>query len=171
MAMVVTEKELEAHCQELLSDEKVVATGLFQPHGSGVAAAEGVGLGAAIANDVHLGGVGGFVAGVAGGVAAQRGLASATNQPPWTALAVTPTHIYAFDASAAGGLAASKTFAGPPYAAWDRSKVAVHTTRYVTSFALTIDDLDTGTSFAYKGNSIYKVGGKLVAHLLADETP
>ena len=33
---------------------------------------------------------------------------------------------------------------------------------------LTIDDHDTGTSFAFKGNEIYKVGGKLVAHLLAD---
>jgi len=169
MAMVVTEKQLEAHCQELLSDEQVLACGLFQPYGSGVAAAAGLGLANEVTHDVHLGGVAGFAVDVAGGVAAQRGLASATDQPPWTALAVTAAHIYAFDASAAGGLAASHTFSGPPYATWNRAAVAVHTRRYVASFTLTIDDHDTGTSFAFKGNSIYKVNGKLVAHLLADD--
>jgi hypothetical protein len=80
---------------------------------------------------------------------------------------VTPSRIYAFDATEAGGLAATDHF-GEPFQVWDRSAVAVHVSRYVLSFALTIEDVGTQTSWSFKGNELYKVGGKLVAHLLSD---
>ncbi len=38
--------------------------------------------------------------------------------------------------------------------------------RGVTSFELAIDDPAAGTCWEFKGNAVYKVGGKLVAHLL-----
>jgi hypothetical protein len=168
MSVVITEKQLEETCQRLLPDEQVLATGLFQPYGSGVAMGEGIGAGSGIAHAAHVPGVAGALMSAAAGFAAQRGLASAEHQPPWTVLAVTPTKIYAFDASAAGGLSAKHDFSGPPYATWDRDAVAVHTTRYVTSFTLAIDDPQTATSYEYKGNAVYKMGGKLVAHLLTE---
>jgi hypothetical protein len=165
---IFTEKDLEQHCNELLPDEPVLAAGLFQPYGSGVALAAGVGGAASLAHDLHVPGVAGVLVSAATGFAAQRGLATAENQPPWTVLAVTAAHIHAFDASEAGGLTATKHFHGPPYATWDRSAIAVHVSRYVASFELAIDDPSTGTSFEFKGNALYKVGGKLVAHLLTE---
>jgi hypothetical protein len=51
---------------------------------------------------------------------------------------------------------------------WDRSAIGVHVSRFFTHVHLTIDDHATGTSWEYKGNPLYKVGGKLVAALLAD---
>jgi hypothetical protein len=167
MSLVVTEKKLEAACRERLPDEEVLAVGLFQPYGSGVVLDGAVSDGASIADDLHLPGIVGGIASIAAGFAAERGLASAEGQPPWTVLAVTPTRIHAFDASAAGGAAATDDL-HDEYQTWDRSSVVVHTTRYVTSFTLTIDDLSTKQSWQYKGNAIYKLGGKLVSHLLAE---
>lgn len=167
MTIAVTEKKLDAACQAHIPDEEVLATGLFQPYGSGVIMGEGVSGGEGIAHAMHLPGVAGGILSAAAGFAAERGLATAEHQPPWTALAVTPTKIYAFDASAGGGAAATDKL-HEPYQVWSRDQVAVHTTRYVTSFALVIEDLATRQSFQYKGNEVYKVGGKLVAHLLAD---
>ena len=60
---------------------------------------------------------------------------------------------------------------GEPYAVWDRSTIAVHTTTYVGSFTLVIDDPSTGKSWEYKGNRLYQVGGKVVAHLLTEPQP
>jgi hypothetical protein len=167
MTIAVTEKKLEAACQDELGDEEVHAAGLFQPYGSGIVLAGGVSAGADVAGDLHLPGVAGGILSAAAGFAAERGLATAEHQPPWTAIAVTSSKIYAFDASAAGGTAATTKITGP-YQVWERSKVAVHTTRYVLSFALVIEDTATKQSWQYKGNEIYKVGGKLVAHLLAE---
>jgi hypothetical protein len=165
--MFPTERKLEARAQSLLGDEEVLAAGLFQPYGSGVAMAGGA-TGGSIASDLaHLPGVAGGALSVAATYAAQRGLAAAENLPPWSALAVTPSRIYAFDATEAGGLAATDHF-GEPFQVWDRSAVAVHVSRYVLSFALTIEDVGTQTSWSFKGNELYKVGGKLVAHLLSD---
>ena len=165
--MFPTERKLETRAQSLISGEEVLAAGLFQPYGSGVAMAAGV-TGGSVAGDLaDLPGVAGGALGVAAAYAAQRGLAAAEHLPPWTVLAVTPSRIYAFDATEAGGLAATDHF-GEPFQAWDRSDVAVHISRYVLSFALTIEDLRSHTSSSFKGNDLYKVGGKLVAHLLAE---
>jgi len=163
---MITEKELDARCAGLLPGEQVLATGLFEPYGSGVAIGTGVGTAETVAHGLHLPGVAGVLVSAATGFAAERGLAAAEHQPPWTVLAVTPTHVYAFDASQAGGVVATGHFSGPPYATWDRGAIGVHVSRYVTSFELAIDDPATGTCWEYKGNAVYKVGGKLVAHLL-----
>lgn len=170
MSVLVTEKKLEAACRERLGDEEVLAVGLFQPYGSGVVLDGAVSEASGLAGDLHLPGIVGGIASIAAGFAAERGLANAEGQPPWTVLAVTPTAIHAFDASAAGGTTATDDLKAE-YATWDRSTVAVHTTRYIASFTLTIDDLATKKSWQYKGNAIYKIGGKLVAHLLAEPAP
>jgi hypothetical protein len=51
---------------------------------------------------------------------------------------------------------------------WDRAAVAVHVFRYLLSFASTIEDLRTQTSWSFKGNELDRVGGELVAHLLSE---
>ena len=165
--MFPTERKLEARAQSLIGDEEVLAAGLFQPYGTGAVMAAGLTGGSAASDLAHLPGVVGGALSVAAAYAAQRGLAAAEHLPPWTALAVTASRIYAFDATEAGGLAATDHF-GEPFHVWDRSAVAVHMSRYVLSFALTIEDLQAQTSSSFKGNELYKVGGKLVAHLLAD---
>ena len=96
-----------------------------------------------------------------------RGMSASQGQPPYTVLAVTADHIYAFDASKDGGWLATTEFTGPPYARWDRSAVSVHVSRFLSHFHLSIDDHATGTAWAYKGNPVYQVGGKLVAALLS----
>ena len=168
MTIVITEKDLEAQCQTLLPDEEVLSAGLFQPYGSltteGAASGDGVGA----ARALHLPGAVGLVASAAVGLAAERGLAAAEHQPPWTALAVTAARVHAFDASAAGGLSVTKHFEGPPYASWNRSDISVHVSRHLTHFTMAIDDLASGTAWEYTGNQVYKSGGKLVAHLLTD---
>jgi hypothetical protein len=167
MSIVVTEAKLTEGCQARIPDEQVLSTGLFQPYGSGVVGMEGVGAGESVAHAAHPPGVAGALFSAAAGIASQRGLAAAEGVPPSTALAVTATKIYAFDASAGGGLTATADV-GDPYAVWDRATVAVHTTNYVGSFSLVIDDPGTGKSWEYKGNRLYQVGGKIVAHLLTD---
>jgi hypothetical protein len=162
-----TERKLEARAQAVIGDERVLAAGLFQPYGSGVAAVGG-GVGGAAGGEIaHLPGLASGVLSAAAAFAAQRGLAAAEHLPPWTALALTASRIFAFDATEAGGLAATDHF-GEPFQVWERSGVAVHVSRYILSFALTIEDPQTATSWSFKGNELYKVGGKLVAHLLAE---
>lgn len=165
MTIAVTEKKLEKACASRLPDEEVLATGMFQPYGSGVMLGEGVGAGEAVAHAAHLNPVVDGVAGLVAGFASERGLATAEHQPPWTVLAVTADKIHAFDASAGGGMAATDKL-GNEYATWNRDQVAVHVTKYVASFTLTIEDHEAQKTYQYKGNEIYKVGGKLVAHLL-----
>jgi hypothetical protein len=161
MAIALTEKQLEQRCGELLPDEQVLATGAFEPYGALMATGAGAGLGVG-----H--GLGGLSLSAATGYAANRGMAVAEHQPPWTVLAVTADHVYAFDATAGDGITATRHFDGPPYAAWDRTALAVHVSRHVTHFTLAIDDTATGTTWEYTGNQVYKVGGKLVAQLLTD---
>jgi hypothetical protein len=168
MAVTLTEKELEERCRELLQGEEILATGAFQPYGSGFATGMAAGSGAQAAHTMHAPGLAGVALSAAAGYAAHRGMAKAEHQPPWTVLAVTPTHVYAFDATDAEGLTATRHFSGPPYASWDRSQIVVHVSRHVTQFTLSIDDPATSTSWEYTGNQIYKVGGKLVAKLLTD---
>lgn len=160
MALVITEAELETICRGLLPGEDVLAVGFFQPWGAEMATGMGAGAGF---------GVGGALVSAATGYAAHRGLTVAEHQPAWTAMAVTPTTVYAFDASDAAGVTASKHFTGPPYATWDRSRIAVHVSRHLTQFTMSVDDLDAGVTWEYTGNQIYKSGGKLVAHLLVDQ--
>jgi hypothetical protein len=170
MAVVVTEKELEEACASLLPDEKVLAVGLFQPYGAMMTQGAGMGTGMQAAQDLHVGGAAGVLMSAAAGFAARRGLATVEHQPPWTAMAVTEQHVYAFDASDhKGGTTATHKFSGPPYATWERNAIAVHVSRHVTSFTLSIDDAASGQSYEYTGNKIYKVGGKLVAHLLTED--
>ncbi|MEZ5143003.1 MAG: hypothetical protein R2726_10865 [Acidimicrobiales bacterium] len=163
MAFVITEQELEQICQGLLPGEQVLAVGLFEPYGALTATGLGAGAGLSM-----VPGVAGAVAAAATGFASNRGMAVAEHQPPWTAMAVTPTHVYAFDASDAAGLTATRHFTGPPYATWDRSKIAVHVSRHLTHFTMSVDDLDARTTWEYTGNQVYKSGGKLVAQLLTD---
>ena len=161
--MEMTLDHLERTCTRLLPGEQVQAMGLFMPYGVMAATGAGVGLGAMAAP-----GAAGMAMSAAAGLAGARGFAAATGQPPYTVLAVTPTHVYAYDASTDGGMWATADFSGPPYATWDRGAIGVHVSRFFTHFHLTIDDHATGTSWEYKGNPVYKVGGKLVAALLAD---
>lgn len=166
MSVVMTEKQMQEICSALLPDEEVLVTGLFQPYGSGVAMGTAMGGTMSMADDLHIPGVAGGLISAAAGLASQRGLAKAEHQPQWTVIAVTDEHVYAFDATGKTGMSVSHNFTGPPYATWDRDKITVHMSRYVMSFTLTIDDHVSGTSWDYKGNEIYKMGGKLVAHLL-----
>jgi hypothetical protein len=161
MAIALTEKQLEERCGELLPGEEVLAAGAFEPYGALMATGAGAGIGVG-----H--GVAGAVLSAAAGYAANRGMAVAEHQPPWTVLAVTADHVYAFDATDAEGVTATRHFDGPPYATWDRPAIAVHVSRHVAHFTLAIDDATTGTTWEYTGNQVYKVGGKLVAHLLTD---
>lgn len=167
MSIAMTEKKLTAGCQARINDEQVLSTGLFQPYGSGVAEVEGFGAAQAVTHAAHMPGMAGVLISAAAGMASQRGLAAAEGVPPYTAIAVTPTKIYAFDASAGGGMTATAKL-GEPYAVWDRATVAVHTTTYVGSFSLVIDDPNSGKSWEYKGNRLYQVGGKVIAHLLTE---
>ena len=160
MALVITESELEEILRGLLPGEEVLAVGLFQPWGSEMASGLGAGAGF---------GVGGALVSAATGYAAHRGMAVADHQPPWTAMAVTPTHVYAFDCSDAAGLTATKHFTGPPYASWERDKIAVHVSRHVTQFTFAIDDVEQHVTWEYTGNLVYKSGGKLIARLFADQ--
>jgi hypothetical protein len=168
VAVVITEKQLEELCAGLLPGEEVLAVGLFEPYGSGVAIAGGASTGVSTAHALHVPGAAGALMSAAAGYAAERGLAAAEHQPPWTVLGVTAAHVYAFDASDRAGVTATKSFSGPPYASWDRGAIAVHVSRALTSFHLSVDDPSSGTTWEFKGNSIYKVGGKLVAHLLTE---
>lgn len=145
----------------LLPGEEVLAVGLFMPYG--VLAAEGAGT---AMGGLAAPGIAGMAMAAAGGLASARGFASASGQPAYTVLVVTPTHVHAFDASTDGGMWATADFSGPPYASWDRATIGVHVSRFFTHFHLTIDDHASGTSWEYKGNPVYKVGGTFVADLL-----
>jgi hypothetical protein len=159
MAIALTEKQLEERCGELLPGEQVLAAGAFEPYGALTATGLGAGVGVG-----H--GLAGVALSAAAGYAADRGMAVAEHQPPWTVLAVTADHVHAFDATDAEGVTATRHFDGPPYATWERSAIAVHVSRHVAHFTLAIDDTTTGTTWEYTGNKMYKVGGKLVAQLL-----
>ncbi len=161
MALVITEPELEEILRKLLPGEDVLAVGFFQPWGSQTATGLGAGAGF---------GIGGAIVSAATGYAAHRGMAVADHQPPWTAMAVTPTHVYAFDCSDSVGVTATRDFTGPPYATWERDQIAVHVSRHLTSFTMAVDDLEHHVTWEYTGNQVYKSGGKLVAHLLTDQT-
>jgi len=168
MSAIIRLASLEQACKDRLPDEEVLAVGMFEPYGSMLAASGGAGVGDSLmhlaSNNVLLDGIGA----VAGTLAAEKGVAMAEHQPKFSALAATATRIVAFDATGRTGATAT-TNLGEIYHSWDRAAVAVHLSRYLTSFTLTIHDPADGTTFSYHGNKIYKVGGKLLAHLLVDD--
>ncbi|MCC5950555.1 MAG: hypothetical protein JJU45_00515 [Acidimicrobiia bacterium] len=167
MSVAFTEKTLEAAAQKRLGDEKVLAAGIFSPYGSGMARGEGMGMAEGVTDMVTDNPVADFAATLIGGFAAKKAVAAYEKEPPYTALVVTPTHIHAFDATAGKGAVMTDNL-GEEYATWDRSTVEVHMKKWVMSFNLFIADHDGGLAYAYRGAKTWKVGGKLVAHLLVD---
>jgi hypothetical protein len=81
MIMFPTERKLEERAQSLIGDEEVLAAGLFQPYGSGVAMAGGA-TGGSIASGGPIWRESLVAAlSVAAAYAAQRGLAAAEHLP------------------------------------------------------------------------------------------
>ena len=106
--MEMTVDHLERTCARLLPGEQVQAVGLFMPYGVLAATGTGTAVGGLAAP-----GAAGMALSAAAGLASARGFAAATGQPPYTVVAVTPTHVYAFDASTDGGMWATADFPGP----------------------------------------------------------
>ena len=158
MTVYLSQEEIAEQLAPLLPGETVLASGLFEAYGALTALGAGG----------PVGGVAGAVTNVATSLVAREAVADAQGEPQWTLIAVTADHIYAFDVSGGTGLMPTKQITGSPYATWDRSAVEVHVSKHVTHFTFKIVDPTDGRSWAYTGNRIYAVEGKLVAHLLTD---
>jgi hypothetical protein len=142
----VSESSLVEDAQQAIGGaEKVLAAGVFQPRGT---------EGSATA------------AGAVGALAGGRIMSEAERVPRWTLIAVTPTRLHAFEARGSAALFPPS----PPFAAWDRDKVAitVHGRLGVRTFE--VEDTETGQRFEFETPRFGPAHGTVVVKLLEQES-
>jgi hypothetical protein len=141
----VSEASLVDEAQQAIGDsEKVEAAGVFQPRGT-----EG---------SIDVGGVAGAMVG--GTV-----MSEAQQVPRWTLIAVTETHVHAFEAHGKG----TSWSVGAPFETWDRDKIAitVHGRFGVRTFE--VEDTETGRRFEFETPRFGPAHGSVVLKLLQQE--
>jgi hypothetical protein len=144
----VSEKSLVEQAQAAIGGgEQVQAAGVFQPRGT---------EGAATA------------VGAVGALAGGRVMSQAEGVPRWTLMAVTPAHLYAFEAHGQG----TSWRVAEPFAKWEREKIAVTVHGRLGVRTFEVEDLGSGQRYEFEAPRFGPAHGTLVIKLLEqDEQP